>query len=80
MEMSLMESQYFAATAIHAGALVQQDYDLVDSAKRKIPISIQVGDRDPGVPVKIVRATRDLLNANGLQSSSLKFESRSLVL
>jgi poly(3-hydroxybutyrate) depolymerase len=65
LEMSLMESQYFAATAIHAGALGQDDADLIDSAKRKIPIFIQVGDRDPGLPLKVVRATRDALNAKG---------------
>jgi poly(3-hydroxybutyrate) depolymerase len=65
LEMSLMESQYFAATAIHAGVLPADDADLIDSAKRKIPISIQVGDRDPGLPVKAVRATRDALNAKG---------------
>ena len=65
LEMSLMESQYFAATAIHAGALPPDDADLIDSAKRKIPILIQVGDRDPGLPVKTVRATRDTLNAKG---------------
>lgn len=65
LEMSLMESQYFAAVAIHAGALPTDDIDLIDSAKRKIPIFIQVGDRDPGLPVKVVRATRDALNAKG---------------
>lgn len=65
LEMSLMESQYFAATAIHAGALPPNDADLIDTAKRKIPISIQVGDSDPGYPVKVVRATRDALNAKG---------------
>jgi poly(3-hydroxybutyrate) depolymerase len=63
--MSLMQSQYFAATAIHAGVLDEDDADLIESAKRKIPISIQVGDRDPGLPVKAVRATRDALNAKG---------------
>jgi poly(3-hydroxybutyrate) depolymerase len=32
LEMSLMESQYFAATAVHAGALARDDADLMDSA------------------------------------------------
>ncbi|MDX6532204.1 MAG: polyhydroxybutyrate depolymerase [Blastocatellia bacterium] len=63
--MSLMESQYFAATAIHAGALPPDDADLMDSAKRKIPIFIQVGDSDQSFPLKVVRATRDALNAKG---------------
>jgi predicted esterase len=65
LEMSLMESQYFAATAIHAGALPPGDRDLIDSAKRKIPIFIQVGDSDRSFPLKTVRATRDELNAKG---------------
>lgn len=65
LEMSLMESQYFAATAIHAGVLGQDDADLIDTAKRKIPIFIQVGDSDQYFPLKAVRATRDALNAKG---------------
>jgi predicted peptidase len=62
--MSLMESQYFAATAIHAGALTGGK-ELIDLAKRKIPISIQVGDADEYFPLKIVRATRDALKEAG---------------
>ena len=61
LHMSLMESQYFAATAIHAGALNEEGMDLIALAKRKIPISIQVGDSDEFFPLKIVRATRDAL-------------------
>ena len=59
--MSLMESQYFAATAIHAGALTDEGMDLIPLAKRKIPISIQVGDSDEFFPLKTVRSTRDAL-------------------
>jgi poly(3-hydroxybutyrate) depolymerase len=65
LEMAVMESEYFAAAAIHAGALPPADRDLVPLAKRKIPISIQVGDSDQFVPLKVVRATRDFLNENG---------------
>src|SRR6187397_1886015 len=65
IHMSLMESQYFAATAIHAGALAKDDMGLMDLAKRKIPISIQVGEYDEFFPVKIVRATRDALKEKG---------------
>ena len=64
LQICLMESQYFAATAIHAGYL-GDDSDLIDLAKRKIPIFIQVGDRDQGLPVKAVRETRDALTAKG---------------
>ncbi len=65
LEMSLLESQYFAATAIHAGALLPADNGMIDLAKRKIPIFIQVGDSDQFFPLKLVRATRDALNAKG---------------
>jgi len=65
LEMSLMESQYFAATAIHAGALTRDGKELIDLAKRKIPISIQVGDADEYVPLKVVRETRDALKTAG---------------
>ena len=61
LRMSLMESEYFAATAIHAGALIDDDMALMNLAKRKIPISIQVGDSDEYFPLKTVRATRDAL-------------------
>ena len=65
LEMSLMESEYFAATAVHAGALTKDDVELIDLAKRKIPISIQVGDSDQYFPVKVVRATCDALKNAG---------------
>ena len=65
LEMSLMESQYFAAIAIHAGALGKDDLELINMAKRKIPIHIQVGDSDEYFPLKIVRATRDALVKGG---------------
>ena len=66
LHMSLMESQYFAATAIHAGALRDEEMGVIDLAKRKIPISIQVGDSDESFPLKPVRATRDALKAVGI--------------
>jgi len=66
LHMSLMESQYFAAAAIHAGALRDEDMGVIGLAKRKIPISIQVGDSDELFPLKTVRATRDALKAAGI--------------
>ena len=63
--MSLYESEYFAATAIHAGALYPEANFLVDLAKRKTPIQIQVGTIDEFFPLKFVRGTRDLLNTHG---------------
>ena len=63
--MSLFESQYFAAAAIHGGRLLEQGYRLIDLAKRKIPFAIWVGTLDPLVPVSEVRKTRDKLLAEG---------------
>ena len=65
LAISLMESQYFAATAVHAGALPDDNERIIALAKRKIPISIQVGDSDRFFPLKIVRATRDSLKEAG---------------
>ncbi len=65
LEISLLESQYFAATAVHAGALMEDDKSWVELAKRKIPLFIQVGEYDEYFPVKVVRETRDILKASG---------------
>ncbi len=63
--MSLFESEYFAATAIHAGALSPDSYSDVEYAKRKIPIAIWVGDRDPFFPLDQVRATKNVFASKG---------------
>jgi poly(3-hydroxybutyrate) depolymerase len=65
LEMSLIESVYFAATAIHAGALPLSDFPVIETASRKIPISIQVGTEDQYFPLADVRRTRDELVKNG---------------
>ena len=63
--MGLFESQYFAAVAIHAGALRANDKAAVELATRKIPFQIAVGTIDPNFPLTAVRATRDLLVSHG---------------
>jgi poly(3-hydroxybutyrate) depolymerase len=65
LEMALMESEYFAATAVHAGALLPETYSLIGYAKRRIPLAIFVGDRDQFFPLTVVRATRDKLASQG---------------
>ncbi|HMF56999.1 MAG TPA: alpha/beta fold hydrolase [Pyrinomonadaceae bacterium] len=62
---SLLESEYFAAIAIHAGALPRQAFKLIDEAKRKVPVAIFVGTDDPFFPLTDVRATRDALQQRG---------------
>jgi len=63
--LSIVESEYFAATAVHAGSLLEGNFKLIDTAKRKIPISIWAGTDDASVPLPQVRATRDAFNARG---------------
>ena len=63
LNMSLLQSEYFAATAVHAGALAS--YSLTAYAKRKTPMAIWVGTKDQFFPLALVRATRDELNKRG---------------
>lgn len=70
--MSLYESEFFAATAIHAGALRNEDGVIVEQAKRKIPIYIAVGTVDRSFPLADVRATRDLLNRNDFNAQLIE--------
>jgi predicted esterase len=63
--MSLNESEYFAATTVHAGSLRPETYPLIAFAKRKIPIFIMVGTEDPFSPLAEVRATRNELVKHG---------------
>ena len=74
IHMALMESQYFAAAAVHAGALARDGMELIDLAKRKIPISIQVGDSDQSFPLPAVRATRDALKEAGFPVDLIEIE------
>lgn len=65
--LSLLESRYFAAAALHAGALrlSKQDLAWMEGAERKVPLAIFVGTDDPLFPLRVVRATRDALKQRG---------------
>ncbi len=65
LQMAISESQYFAAAAVHAGRLHEESYPMADEAKRKIPIKIVIGTKDPFFPLERVRATRDALEERG---------------
>lgn len=56
-----LDSEYFAAVAVHAMGIDEEYSSIVNQAKRKTPIAIYIGDRDQLVPLKGVRRTRDLL-------------------
>ena len=65
--LSLLESEYFAATAVHAGAVGPGAIPFMERAQRKIPIAIFVGTNDELVPLPLVRADRDALHARGFK-------------
>ena len=66
IDLSMMESEYFAATAIHAGGWREKkEFDEIKRARRKIPLAIWIGTRDQYFPLQSVRATRDALVASG---------------
>ena len=66
LQMCLFESEYFAVTAVHAGALTEKAYAIADkAAKRKIPIAIFSGTEDRSVPISMVRATGVELKKRG---------------
>jgi poly(3-hydroxybutyrate) depolymerase len=63
--MGLIESEYFAALAIHAGALLPESEKWVAYAKRKLPLTIYIGTDDPIFPLKMVNETKDLFVKHG---------------
>lgn len=67
LQMALLESQYFAAVALHAGALTGgTETWLPTLATRNIPIHITVGTRDRFFPVQMVRDTKEILETVGI--------------
>src|SRR5215468_12118562 len=65
LNLSISESEYFAATAVHAGSWrSDEELNYVHLAKRKIPIAIFVGDVDQFFPIDSVRKTEELLKSN----------------
>lgn len=65
IEIAALESEYFAAAAVHAGALESQYHSVFQYASRKTPIFLIVGTRDVLFPLPSVRATRDALAERG---------------
>ncbi len=66
LTLSMIESQVFAATAVHAGAWrAPSEFRAVPYAKRKIPIAIFIGDKDEYFPLFTVRKTRSALEKAG---------------
>ena len=68
LDLGILESEYFAAVAVHAGALDPQMTAYIRRAPRKIPIAIWVGTNDRFFPLAPVRASRDALNKEGFDA------------
>jgi poly(3-hydroxybutyrate) depolymerase len=54
----LMQSQYFAAAAIHGGTLMRDSFPTIKYAKRKIPVGIFIGDKDQFCPLGFVQESK----------------------
>ena len=63
--LGVLESEYFAAVAVHAGVLFKELGAYAKDAPRKIPVALWVGTNDRFFPLEQVRATRDALKAFG---------------
>jgi len=68
LAMAILESEYFAAVAVHAGVVSPPFAPFIERAPRKIPIAIWVGTTDAFFPLTAVRASRDRLNQHGFNS------------
>jgi poly(3-hydroxybutyrate) depolymerase len=67
LRLALLESEYFAAAAVHAGTFREQsDYALIGAAERKIPVKILIGDRDEYFPLETAEATAAAFEAEDM--------------
>ena len=62
---AMLESEYFAAVAVHASFITADYVGIVERARRLTPIALYIGDADPLVSIDNVRATQVLLRARG---------------
>jgi poly(3-hydroxybutyrate) depolymerase len=66
LTLAMLESDYFAATAIFAGAWREPSFfELLPHARRKIPVAMFVGTRDRFFPLQDVTKTARALEAAG---------------
>jgi poly(3-hydroxybutyrate) depolymerase len=65
LAIGILESEYFAAVAAHAGVISPDASMRAGRAPRKVPIAMWVGTDDRLFPLANVRASRDFLNDHG---------------
>jgi poly(3-hydroxybutyrate) depolymerase len=69
LTLAMLESQYFAAVAVHAGGWRSpEEFKVMQLARRKIPLKIMVGDRDEYFSLSSEHRTQDGLKAQGFSS------------
>jgi poly(3-hydroxybutyrate) depolymerase len=62
LNLAMLESEYFAAAAYHAGGWRKPaEYHFTDYAKRKIPVAAYVGDKDEYFSLSSVQETERIL-------------------
>ena len=72
--LSVIRSDVFAASVIHAGMFSKRDERLVANATRKIPVALMVGDRDKIFPVGRVKDAAQAFADNGHETALYLFE------
>ena len=71
LRLGLLESQYFAAVAVHAGSFRSSaDFATVRMAQRKVPLLIISGDRDTIFPPGSVKSTIAAMRTAGIPAES----------
>jgi len=66
LTLAMLESEYFAAVAFHAGGWRKpQEYKAMAYARRKIPIGMWVGDQDEYFPMNALHQTEHVLVEGG---------------
>ncbi|HTT97201.1 MAG TPA: dienelactone hydrolase family protein [Rhizomicrobium sp.] len=66
LNLAMLESEYFAAAAYHAGGWRKPaEYHFTDYAKRKIPVAAFVGDKDEYFSMPSVQETEKVLTQRG---------------
>jgi len=71
LRLGLLESQYFAAVAVHAGSFRSSgDFATIRMARRKLPVFIISGNRDPIFTLASVKSTVAAMQAAGIPAES----------
>ena len=65
LQLAVLEPEYFAAVAVHAGALREEFVPALAQARRLIPVALWIGLDDKIVPPEFVRQTYEVFRREG---------------